>query len=128
MQNSISHFLVTHAMHWWRRSLILLLLGISAFELYEAIKFFFFEYPELESALAEHILSGEEIQKLTAGAVAESIMSGLNMFFAIRLFKAHERFMQFLDLIGSSGLVVWHQRVIEWLSHFNYVVIWERFF
>lgn len=128
MQHNLSHFLVTHAAHWWRKSLIVLLLGISAFELYEAIKFFFFEYPELERSMAEHLLSSAEIQQLTAGAFAESAVSALNIFFAVRLFKVQEKLLQIFDLVSSSGLVVWHQRVIEWLSHFNYVAIWERFF
>lgn len=111
----------------WRGTLIFLLLGLAAWELFEATKFFLVEYPKLELELAEHTLTSAHVQTLTASAIADSIMSGLNMFFAVRLFKAHEKLMQFLDLISSSGLVVWHQGVVEWLSSINYVAIWQRF-
>lgn len=110
----------------WRSAVIFLLLGLGAFELFEATRFFLVTYPELELALAQHAVNTHDVQTLTAGAVASSLMSGLNMFFAVRLFRAHERLVHFLELIGSSGLVVWHERVIEWLSSFNYVAIWER--
>ena len=124
MQNTFTHFLTKI----WRHALIVLLIVISVYELYEAVKFFVIEYPALELELATHSLTEQHITELTSGAIAESLTSALNMFFAVRLFKAHERIMQFLDLIGSSGLVVWHNRVVELLSNFNYVAIWERFF
>ena len=112
----------------WKHGLVVILFGLAFYELFEASRFFIVEMPQLELEMATHTLTEEHIQELTAGAIAESLTSALNMFFAIRLFKAQERIMQFLDLIGSSGLVVWHQRVVELLSSFNYVSIWERFF
>jgi hypothetical protein len=124
MQFSVPHLLTKI----WRHALIVLLILISVYELYEAVKFFVIEYPQLELELASHALTEEHITELTSGAIAESLTSALNMFFAVRLFKAHERIMQFLDLIGSSGLVVWHQHVIELFSNFNYVALWERLF
>lgn len=113
--------------HYWKKILIVVLLGLSAYSLYEACMFFFVDYPALQEGLATHTLDVDSIQELTANAVAESLVSVINIFFAIRLHKVHEKVMQFIDLVSSSGLVVLHGSVVEWLATFDYVAIWQRF-
>lgn len=110
----------------WNRAVIVLLFGLAAFELFEAGKFFIVTYPELDLELTQHMVTQTEVYSLLGEAIASSISSGINMFFAVHLFKARERITHFLELIAGSSLVVWHGRMVEWLSSFNYVAIWER--
>lgn len=111
-----------------RKALMLLLLGLAAWELFEAGRFFLVDMPQLDLQLRAHAVSEHTIQTLTAGAVASSISASINTFFAFKLIKAHEKLMDFVEVVTGSGLVVWHERMVEWLSTFNYVGIWERFF
>lgn len=120
------HYHLLRAALYWKRILIVLLLGISAYELFEAGKFFLVELPELENGLKVHEVSQLQLQDFTASAIAEAVVSCVNIFFAVRLHKIGEKIIQFFDLISSSGLVVLHTTVVEWLSAIDYVAIWQR--
>ena len=121
------HYYLSRAAHYWKKLLVVLLLGISLYELYKAATFFLVELPELEQAMTLHEASQDQIQELISGALAESVVSGINIFFAVRLHKVSEKIIQIFDLLSSSGLVVLHNTVVEWLSAINYVAFWQRF-
>ncbi len=109
-----------------RKLLVVLLLGLAAWELFEAGRFFLVTYPELEASLQLETLSTNEVQEVTTEAIASSISSCINMFFAVRVFKGHSKFIEMIEFITGSSLVVWHRAMIEWLSIINYVALWER--
>ena len=111
-----------------RKGLMILLFGLAAWELFEAGKFFLVDMAQLDLQLRAHAVSEHTIQTLTASAIASSLSATINTFFAFKLIKAHEKLMDFVEVLTGSGLVVWHERMVEWLSTFNYVGIWERFF
>lgn len=119
-------YYVARATFYWKKTLLLVLVGITIYELYEVCNFFLFEYPELNTALKEHAVSQSKVQELLAEAVAASAVSGLNIFFAVRLHKVAEKVAEFIDIVSSSGLVVLHTTVIEWLSRIDYVAIWHQ--
>lgn len=103
-----------------------ILLFLAAWELVSAGWFFTVTYPELDAQLVNHTLAEQEVKLLLGEAAAGACSSVINMFFAINLAKAHERITHVLELLFGSSLVVWHNRVVEWLATINYVAIWER--
>lgn len=107
--------------------LVVLLLGLGLWELYEGIHFFVVVLPHLEESLAAHTLSSNEMQDVSAEAIASTVDSFINMFFAVRVYKTHSKLIELFDFVAGSSLVVWHHSVVEWLSLINYVALWERF-
>lgn len=101
---------------------------LAFLEFMDAGKFFFFVMPELDMQLKMHALNEEGVRSITAEAIAGTITACVNSFFAIKLVKTHENIMSFAEVITGSGLVVWHEPMLEWLSTFNYVALWERLF
>lgn len=111
---------------YWNRTLITVLLGLAAWELIDAGRFFFISYPELDRQLAEHAISSEEVKILLGEAAAGAISSFFNIFIATNLVKAHERITHFIELLFGSSLVVWHAAMVEWLATIDYVAIWQQ--
>lgn len=109
----------------WAKAVAILLTLHALFFMYQALRFIFIEYPELEFVFESGQASAEEIRVITAEAITVVITVFLDVLFAIRLTRRDEDFVHFLDLLVATGILIFHGRIMSFFLSFDLVLIWR---
>lgn len=109
----------------WAKAVAILLTIHALYFMYQALRFLFIEYPELEHTFEAGLASAEEIRIITAEAITVVITVFLDVLFAIRLTRRDEDFIHFLDLLVATGILIFHGRIMNFFLSFDLVLIWR---
>jgi hypothetical protein len=105
--------------HWWHKIVVVALVALGIYGLWEIFEFFFIEYPKLEIMLEQHIIEIEDVNRLIAKGIITSIMTILEIIFAIRLNKVAETTAQNLDLIIGTIIALASRYIRQVLVNIN---------
>lgn len=130
-QTGFKHFKSLAYLYWglfrvlWGKIVATLLTLHAIYFMYEALKFLFLEYPELENIFALGQASTEEIRIITAEAITVTLTVFIDTLFAIRLSRRDGDLTHMLDLIVATLILLFHQSIMNFLLSFDLTMVWS---
>ena len=104
---------------YWHKAAIIFLSIHSLQGLWQAVKFIFIEYPELEEQLSLGLLTSQQLNEVTTPAIILMITTFINIAMAVRLHSAKEDVAEMIDLIFSTILIIFDIFFLEKIINLN---------
>jgi hypothetical protein len=116
----------------WARRYIPKIVGIlltlqSLRGIYKSVYFILVEFPELEIALANHLISNQDVNNVAAGAAVTAISTVISMFFAMRLTIFKTKAKKIISTTIGIALTIANTYIQQYFAELNSGVIFSDY-